>query len=154
MWHITAFAENHLDAVLAIEAESFRNPWGAISFSEELLNKDALNLVLKNGDGNKAFPIIAYVISHVISHDLYILKLAVSGAWRRLGVASQLLRESFWVANQKNLKTAILDVRQTNHPAIEFYKKHGFHPVGIRSNYYSDTREDALVMTKRLKEEL
>ena len=154
MWRITAFSESDLDAVLRIEAESFDNPWGYLSFSEELSNRNALNLVVKREDAQNACPIIAYVISHIVLRDLYILKLAVSKGWRRLGVASHLLRKSIRVANQKDMKTAILDVRQTNRPAIALYRKHGFHPVGIRPNYYTDTREDALVMKRNLKEDL
>jgi ribosomal-protein-alanine N-acetyltransferase len=154
MWRITAFSRDDLDAVLSIEAESFENPWGHLSFSEELSNKNALNLVAKREDMKYANTIIAYFISHIIFRDLYILKLAVSKDWRRLGVASQLLEKSIRVAIQKDVKTAILDVRQTNRPAIELYRKHGFHPVGIRPNYYTDTREDALVMKKNLKEDL
>ena len=154
MWHITAFSEDDLYAALAIEAESFEHPWSHLSFLEELSHRDALNLVVKIEDNKYAYPIIAYVLSRTILQELYILKLAVSKAWRRNGVASQLLKESCWVASQKDMTNAILDVRQTNQSAIQLYKKHGFYPVGIRPKYYTDTREDALVMKKNLKEDL
>ncbi len=39
-----------------------------------------------------------------------------------------------------------LEVRASNDPAIKLYKKFGFAPVGFRTNYYSDTGEDALIM--------
>ena len=154
MWHITAFSEGDLDAALTIEAESFEHPWSHLSFLEELSNRNALNLVAKGEDIETAYPIIAYVFSRIISRELYILKLAVAKGWRRHGVASQLLKESFWVASRKDMTTAILDVRQTNRPAIHLYKKHDFYPVEIRPKYYTDTREDALVMKKNLKEDL
>ena len=50
-------------------------------------------------------------------------------------------------------KKIFLEVRVSNNPAIELYNKTGFKRVSIRKNYYRlpDGREDALVMSKRLK---
>jgi ribosomal-protein-alanine N-acetyltransferase len=50
-------------------------------------------------------------------------------------------------------KKIFLEVRVSNSPAIELYNKTGFKRVSIRKNYYRlpDGREDALVMSKRLK---
>ena len=42
---------------------------------------------------------------------------------------------------------ATLEVRLSNLPARRLYEKYGFRPVGLRPNYYSDDREDALIMT-------
>jgi len=38
--------------------------------------------------------------------------------------------------------------------AISLYRKQGFREIGRRPNYYTDTREDALVLLKNLKEDL
>ena len=40
-----------------------------------------------------------------------------------------------------------LEVRVSNRSAIQLYEKLGFHNVGVRRGYYTDTREDALLMT-------
>lgn len=74
-----------------------------------------------------------------------ILNLAVSTAHRRTGAASALVSELL----QTCPGTWFLEVRHSNHPALRFYAKHGFQPVGIRQNYYSAPREDAVVMRNR-----
>jgi len=85
---------------------------------------------------------------------MYILKIAVTPKRQRQGIATWLLRKSFLLASEKNARVAFIDVRPSNVPAIKLYKKLGFQTVGIRPNYYTETREDALVMRKRLKEEI
>ena len=85
---------------------------------------------------------------------MYILKIAVTPKKQRQGIASWLLRKSFGLAAEKDTQLVFLDVRPSNVPAIKLYKKLGFQTVGIRPNYYSETKEDALVMRKRLKEEI
>jgi ribosomal-protein-alanine N-acetyltransferase len=54
---------------------------------------------------------------------------------------------------RRGAATALLEVRSANIAAINLYKKTGFQTIGIRPNYYPQTGESALVMSKRLKEE-
>jgi ribosomal-protein-alanine N-acetyltransferase len=151
---IEAFSTSDIDAVLKIESQSFRQPWGRISFLSELSCKEAIRLVAREyGDGlNNS--VIAYMCGRFIVEEFYILKLAVSKKWRTCGIASQLLKEGLRRVAKKNTFSAVLDVRLSNQPAIGLYRKHGFQTVGIRPGYYSDTGEDALVMRHNLKEDL
>ena len=55
--------------------------------------------------------------------------------------------------SRRGAATALLEVRSANIAAISLYKKTGFQTIGIRPNYYPQTGESALVMSKRLKEE-
>ena len=97
--------------------------------------------------------VTAYLCGRIVGDEIYILKLAVSEKWRGCGIGSKLLKESLRRALEKNTLSAVLDVRLSNHPAIELYKKHGFQAIGIRPGYYIDTGEDALMMRKNLKED-
>ena len=151
---IAGFSESDIDPVLEIENHSFRQPWRRISFLEELSCKNSLNLVVQGGESPPREEVIAYLCSRLIEKEMYILKIAVAGRWRRHGIASLLLKESFQAACEENTASAVLDVRLSNRPAICLYKKHGFQTAGIRPNYYSDTGEAALVMRKNLKEDL
>ncbi len=151
MWDIVAFSKADIDPVVAIEQRAFRRPWGRISFLEELSCKQALNFVVRGRDTQDSEQVIAYLCAHLNSKEIYILKLAVDHKWRRKGIASQLLKKSLWQASRKSTTLAVLDVRRSNRPAIELYQKHGFHTVGVRPEYYSDTGEDALVMRKYLR---
>ena len=50
--------------------------------------------------------------------------------------------------------SAYLEVRPSNEAAVALYQKLGFNVIGRRHNYYRDSKEDALIMMKNLKEEL
>jgi len=150
VWNIGIFSKGDLDAVVAIERQAFRHPWSRDSFLKEITCECALNLVVRGDDTQYPHGVVAYLCSRLIHREMYILKLAVAQNWRRKGVASMLLKESFSRALEKAALTAILDVRRSNFPAISFYHKHGFQVVGSRPAYYSDTGEDALVMRKKL----
>ena len=85
---------------------------------------------------------------------MHILKIAVKHSWRRLGVASRLLNNTVNELSNTDIHAAFLEVRLSNAAAISFYEKLGFTCIGKRHNYYSNSnsREDALLMKKVLKE--
>ncbi|MGC4048531.1 MAG: GNAT family N-acetyltransferase [Paludibaculum sp.] len=70
-----------------------------------------------------------------------ILNVAVDPAHKRKGVATQLLAKL-------DFQVLLLDVRERNKPALEFYRKHGFRKTGHRRKYYNHPVEDAIVMTR------
>ena len=54
-------------------------------------------------------------------------------------------------ANEWNLSFVTLEVRESNGPAKTLYSKHGFEVVGLRKNYYTKPKENAVLMTVYLK---
>ena len=74
------------------------------------------------------------------------LNLAVDPGQRRSGIASTLLREGLKTLGERGAEEVFLEVRASNSPAIELYRASGFRPVGVRSDYYRNPREDALVL--------
>ena len=154
MWDIVGFTASDIDEVSEIERMCFPSPWKTSAFVEELSCRDAFDWVVKETGETGGNSIIAYICSRLIIQDMYILKIAVTPRRQRQGIASWLLEKCFVLASEKNVQIAFLDVRPSNIPAIKLYKKLGFHTVGIRPNYYIETREDALVMRKHLKEEI
>jgi len=66
---------------------------------------------------------------------------------RRQGIGEQLLISAIEQASDRGSRVVTLEVRKSNTPAIELYKKYGFQEVGLRRRYYSDNGEDALIMT-------
>jgi ribosomal-protein-alanine N-acetyltransferase len=71
-----------------------------------------------------------------------ILTLAVDPAARRQGVASALI-EAFLARRPGRV---YLEVRRSNAPAQQLYRRFGFSPTGIRRAYYASPVEDAIVM--------
>ena len=143
---IITFDESHLDAVCEIERASFSDPWSDLAFRESA--KALFTEIFVALDDSGA--ICGYIAVNVIAPECEILNLAVSSERRRLGIAGKLIEFVFDRAREKGCHTVMLDVRESNTPAIEFYKKHGFYEVGIRKGFYSSPKENALLMDRKL----
>jgi [ribosomal protein S18]-alanine N-acetyltransferase len=145
---------DELAPVLAIEQRSFRWPWGRLSFEGELTCRNACNLVVKSFEEGVGEQVMAYAFLRLAADELHILKIAVAPAWRGKGIATRLAECCLKLGAARGATSAHLEVRPSNMPAVGLYQKLGFDVIGRRHNYYTDSKEDALVMMKNLKEEL
>jgi ribosomal-protein-alanine N-acetyltransferase len=146
--------ETDIDAILAIERQSFQRTWQRSAFMAELSCDYAYAFTIRCGNRNNTPQIIAYICYRIITGEMHLLRIAVAPQWRRRGVASKLLDTCFSLAHKNGAESAILEVRPSNKPAISLYHKLGFHLVERRKNYYTETREDALIFKKKVKETL
>ena len=133
-------------AVEALQRKTFTNPWGAEAIRWELENTDVARLYLWcEPEG----PPVAYCACWVIFDELHINSLAVDPAWRRRGIARELLQHVIAESAAGGAASATLEVRASNEAARELYEGLGFHVEGVRRDYYRDPREDALILWKR-----
>lgn len=153
-WQLASVNPVDINPIMEIEQHSFAWPWNRISFLGELTSRHAYSYTVKYIDGTQAERVIAYIFFRLIEEELHILKIAVTPNWRSSGVASWLLKKCFSVGLELGATSAFLEVRPSNKPAIGLYRKKGFRIIGRRPNYYADTREDALVLMKNLKEDI
>ena len=142
-YEIVPMDRSHLEQIAALERECFSHPWTVAMLEEELYNSQASFLVAEDGEGG----VLGYAGLHVVLDEGYIDNIAVEEPARKHGVASALL-DVFCRFGAANLAFLTLEVRASNAPAIGLYKKYGFQEVGIRPNFYSAPREDALIMTR------
>ncbi len=80
-----------------------------------------------------------------------VLTLAVLPAWRRSGIARQLMRAMENAVCDDGMTRSVLDVAADNAPAIALYKAMGYTTVATRTAYYkraSGPAVDAVVMEK------
>ncbi len=77
----------------------------------------------------------------------HIVSVGVADGYRRRGIGELLLIAAVEHATARNAETITLEVRQSNTAARALYEKYGFIEQGIRKAYYSDNREDAVIMT-------
>lgn len=145
---------DELGPILAIEQQSFRWPWGRLSFEGELTCQNACNYIVTSTADGAGEQVIAYAFFRLAADELHLLKIAVSPAWRGKGIATRLLERCFAIRAKEGAASVHLEVRPSNTAAMELYFKLGFKVVGKRPKYYKDTKEDALLMMKSLKEEL
>lgn len=133
--------------VVAIERATFPIPWTHDNFLHEIeRNPFACNRVARSAKGN----LEAYASTWMLSGELRINNLAVREASRGKGIGEALMRNLMELGRQAGCLVATLEVRPSNLPALKLYEKLGFREVGRRKAYYSDTREDALLMRASL----
>ena len=131
-----------LDVVEAIERESYPTPWSRSMFDAELRKPSALALGAFIDDGT----LVGYAFVSRYVDAWHVMNVAVVDAYRRRGVASALLERLFAVTESDPRRGYTLEVRVSNAGAIRLYEQLGFEARGIRRGYYTDNREDALIM--------
>ena len=136
-------AEADIDAVVALENESFSNPWPRETLIWELTNSDVTRVYLLRDAEDRA---IAFCMAWIIFDELHINTLAVTGSHRRQGLATFLLREVMADAARDGARRATLEVRESNTAALELYARMGFQVTARRPGYYTNPVEDALIL--------
>lgn len=138
---------SHLGQIAQLERECFSSPWSEEMLAQELYNDNASYVVAQGSDGS----VLGYAGLQVVLDEGYIDNVAVRPDCRRQGIASALLGAFIRFA-QAHLAFLTLEVRASNAPAIALYEAHGFVQEGVRKNYYTAPREDAVIMTRRFGE--
>lgn len=131
----------HLDAIEEIERRAYPTPWSRSMFASELAKPTSICLGAFEGDD-----LIGYVINSRYVDAWHVMNVAVDPSHQRRGVATALLQRLFDLTADDERRGYTLEVRISNEEAIRLYEKLGFEPRGIRRGYYTDNREDALIM--------
>ena len=129
-------------ALAAIERRCFSDPWSVGSFREALGATWTFGLVAEAARRGPA----GYLIARELAGAGEILNLAVAPEFRRRGVARALLDEGIRTLRSRRVEEIFLEVRESNLTAQALYVAAGFRPVGQRSAYYQNPKEDALVL--------
>lgn len=130
-----------IPAILEIEKVSFAAPWTRGMFEEILASDVTISLVAE-----EAGRISGYIIFYDAGPEMHIMNVAVHPRQRRHGLAFGMMSRILAFARGKAIEECFLEVRESNVPARGLYEKLGFRSIGRRRGYYSETREDALVM--------
>jgi [ribosomal protein S18]-alanine N-acetyltransferase len=146
---IRPMSRKDLDEILQIEGSSFPTPWSKRLFEQELDLPHARSFVASDISSEQ---IVGYLCFWMVVEEAHILNLAVHTDWRRQGVATRLLDEAILYCREKGIQEMTLEVRRSNYKAISLYRNFDFKPQGIRSHYYTDSGEDAVVMGLSLEE--
>lgn len=133
--------------ILLIERASFSSPWPEYFFYEELTSAHSYPFVaiVQAPDGKEK--VVGYIFIWRMEDEIEIANIAVHPHYRNMGIGTQLIK-SMETLFRNVVSKMFLEVRVSNYPARNLYKKLGFKEVGIRRRYYSDTGEDAIVMMK------
>lgn len=160
-----------LDQVAAIEREAFPTLWPPTNYRKEMRNRIAEHLVCVQ-DGayvtverkqgalrrlfrrNKPAPpplrrrsVAGFLSVWHMAGEAHIVAVAVREEKRRLGLGELLLIGAVEMGIARGSQCVTLEARVSNEAAKALYLKYGFLETGLRKGYYSDNREDAVIMT-------
>ncbi len=143
------------DDVVRLEESNFSAPWKKADF-EDLIDKDDRGCVVaqlsRDPDGEAGDKIHGRIVGCVVYRnivgDVDITNVQVDTAFRRQGIARELMVKAMEYARACGGVRFTLEVRASNAPAIALYESLGFVSAGVRPGFYESPREDAVIMWK------
>ena len=133
---VRRLAYSDLPAVISIERRSFPTPWSLAMFVLELSKPSGICLAAEDSDG-----LAGYLVCARYDDVWHLMNVAVHPERRRRGIASDLIERLFEEAGPGARFT--LEVRVSNDPAIEMYRRFGFRSAGRRRCPRVDLRRAA-----------
>ena len=130
-----------VEAIHAIEVASFGDPWKCDGFRDLILGGSATVVVAERAAG-----IAGFAVSYAAADEAEIANVAVSPEVRRGGVGRALVDHVIRAAAQGGARIVFLEVRESNAAARALYVARGFVELARRPAYYTNPREDAVVM--------
>ena len=91
--------------------------------------------------------IIGFAGFWIMVDEAHITNIAVREHYRRQGVGELLLISMIDLATELKARIITLEVRASNTAAQSLYQKYGFTQVGLRRGYYTDNKEDGILMS-------
>lgn len=138
-----------LPSLVMLEQLCFAVPWTEQQFQIGLTQRAFHVFGFKNLQ-----ELIGYISFYQIADEMEILNIAVHPNYRRKGLGRRLLGLALQICFNLGIKQAFLEVRPSNTPALALYRFFGFEQIGIRSHYYPNNGEDALIMKATLNSNL
>jgi ribosomal-protein-alanine N-acetyltransferase len=132
-----------LTAIDDIERHSYPTPWSRAMFAGELAKPSSICIGAFDAEAKS---LLGYLIVSRYVDAWHVMNIAVEPARRRSGVATALLEHLFVLTRDDGRRGYTLEVRVSNEGAIKLYERLGFRSRGVRRGYYTDNREDALIM--------
>jgi ribosomal-protein-alanine N-acetyltransferase len=137
-----------LNEIVQIERACFADPWTEESFRRLLVGHPAIFQVIGYPPNVE---VAGYVIAFAVGEDAELLNVAVEPNFRGRGLAGQMLDAVLIELGARGVRSAFLEVRESNRAARALYGSRGFTEIGRRRNYYRRPVEDALVMRRILE---
>ena len=143
--HIRDAIDRDLPRIIEIERLAFPAPWTLASFQRELTLPFSRIMLAQPIPGDQ---IAGFLCRWLIADECHILNIAVHPDSRRLGLGSVLMSEAISEAKSSGANMVTLEVRRSNLPARQLYRKFEFEERRLRRHYYGPG-EDAIIMELR-----
>lgn len=136
---VRAFTESDVKTVSDIFAD-IPDGWSEKALSESLDNESIKSFVLEDENDVVAFA------SYLVADDAELVFIVTDKTKLRKGYGKYLLGETLAILNLP----CVLEVRESNIPAIKLYESFGFELLGKRKNFYSNPTEAALIYKREV----
>ena len=143
MMTFTEMKEVHVAQVAELEKLCFADPWSEKSIASELGNIWSYWIVALDSER-----VVGYIGSQSSADETDVMNVAVHPDYRRRGIAESLIESLIRELKNRGSHALMLEVRDSNAPAIALYEKLGFQQVGLRKNYYHNPKEHARILRK------
>ena len=144
-YEIRSMTEKDIPQIARIEKQVFPAAWSEVAFRSEL-HDNAMAMYLVLTEESQPDKVLAYCGLWKIFDEGHITNIAVTPKSQGKKLGKMLLHAMIQWAWSNDLSHMTLEVRVNNHVAINMYKKAGFVEAGIRPGYYSEGKEDAIIM--------
>jgi ribosomal-protein-alanine N-acetyltransferase len=140
-------SEKDIDSILLIESQSSKNPWTKKQLLDSIKNPINLGYTLIY----KA-EIIGFLLAMPVIESADILNIAIDPRHQRKGYGKALIEHLTQVLSKRGIAAVLLEVRESNISAIEFYLAIGFKEISVQKSYYAknsnqpSSTEDGIMM--------
>lgn len=138
---IRKMTEEDIPEVCAIETETFSEPWKEEDFRKAMADVNNYYLVVELNQR-----IAGYCGYWGIAGEGDIFNVAVKKENRGHKLGYQMMSELIKASFDRGITSLTLEVRSSNEAALRLYESLGFVREGIRRDFYSKPKEDAVIM--------
>lgn len=132
-----------LERVCELEKQAFPDTRSQNNIEYEVLENSLSFAYVVEKDRS----IIGYAIYWRVDTEAHLLDFAIDKNYRRKQIGSSLLSYLINDWRLKKIQEGHLETRRSNVAARNMYLKYGFEVIGVRKNYYSKEKEDAILMS-------
>ena len=141
--------QSGINRVAELEQKIFSDAWSEKEVESTVGQNHAFGAVAKENE-----QILGYFLCYFVIDEWEIARIAVSPDARRKGIGQRLFDYMLTICGEKEIARILLDVRESNLPAISFYEKNGFVVDGVRKNFYGGAQpENAILMSRSIGED-
>ncbi len=144
---------DQLPAVVALDQCCLGGLWNLDGYQREVSSPNSDLLILRCPDDPQLDPALSSLVGigclWAIVNEAHITLLGIHPNYQRIGLGQLLLVALLTAAHRRRLDWATLEVRDSNHAALNLYAKFGFETIGRRKKYYVATGDDALILWRK-----
>jgi ribosomal-protein-alanine N-acetyltransferase len=141
--HVRWMIRRDMPEVFEIEEQCFEFPWSEEDFIRCWRQRNTISMIAEHDER-----VVGFMIYELHEKRLHILNFAVGQIWRRMGVGSQMATKLVGKLSRQRRNRILLEIRETNLPAQQFFRKAGFRAMSVMRDFYQDTPEDAYLFQR------